>query len=521
MRQRAYSLWQAAESRLDRAFGARANPLRGLGAIAFMLFWVAAASGIYLYVFLDTSAAQAWRSVEAISRGQWPLGVLMRGLHRYASDALVVVMFAHLLREYLAGHARGFRWFSWISGVPLIVLLYASGIGGYWLVWDQLALFSATATAEWLDWIGMTSEPFARNFLSSDRVIDRLFTLFIFLHIGIPLALLAGMWVHVQRVSRPDTFPSRSLAAGTLAALVVLAAVFPVQSHPQADPAQVPAALALDWFYLFPHPVMYATSPGTLWAMVAGSLLLLLALPWLGRDERLPVAVVSAGDCNGCGRCFADCPYSAIVLVPHISKRIAPRMAKVQPALCAGCGICAGACPSSTPFRGIGAFASGIDMPGRSIADLRGELECALGGLSAGPRVVVFGCDRSADVAAVRSADTAAMSLICAGMLPPSFVEYALRNGADGVLVTGCADGACDYRFGQRWIAERFAATREPHLRANVPRQRLRVVWAGDGTLPELVHNLAAFRASLAARGPAAASLARPKRGIQVSHAQP
>jgi coenzyme F420-reducing hydrogenase delta subunit len=132
---------------------------------------------------------------------------------------------------------------------------------------------------------------------------------------------------------------------------------------------------------------------------------------------------------------------------------------------------------------------------------------------------VVFGCDRSADVAAVRSADTAAMSLICAGMLPPSFVEYALRNGADGVLVTGCADGACDYRFGQRWIAERFAATREPHLRANVPRQRLRVVWAGDGSLPELARNVAAFRASLAARGPAAASLARPNPGRQVSHA--
>ena len=521
LRERAFSLWQATESRLDRAFGAGANPLRRLGAIAFLLFWAAAASGIYLYIFLDTSAAGAWRSVEAVSREQWPIGSVIRGLHRYASDALVVVMFAHLLREYLAGHARGFRWFSWISGVPLIVLLYASGIGGYWLVWDQLALFSATATAEWLDWIGMTSEPFARNFLSSEQVIDRLFTLFIFLHIGIPLALLAGMWVHVQRVSRPDSFPSRNLAAGTAIALVVLAAAWPVQSLPQANPAQVPATLALDWFYLFPHPVMYATSPGALWAMVTGAVVLLLVLPWLGRKSRLPVAVVSAGDCNGCGRCFADCPYSAIVLVPHTSKHLAPRMAEVQPALCAGCGICAGACPSSTPFRSSDAFASGIDMPGRKIAALRGELERALAALRAGPRVVVFGCDRAADVAAVRAADTAALSLICAGMLPPSFVEYALRNGADGVLVTGCADGACDYRFGQRWLEERFAGTREPHLRANVPRERLRVVWAGNGSLPELANCVASFRASLTERRPGDESIMRPKRALQASHAQP
>ncbi len=486
--------------------------LRQLGGLAFFLFWIVAATGIYLYVFLDTSVAGAWRSVESMG--------VMRSLHRYASDALVVAIFAHLLREYILGHAHGFRWFSWVSGVPLIVLLYASGIGGFWLAWDQLALFSATATAEWFDWLGLSSEPFVRNFLSSDQVIDRLFTLFIFLHIGIPLALLLGMWVHVQRISRPDSLPSRPLAAGTALALLVLAIAWPVQSHPPANPAQVPASVALDWFWLFPHPLMYATSPGALWAMLSGVLLLLLAVPWLGRRAGLPVAVVSERDCNGCGRCFVDCPYSAIVLVPHVSKRIAPRMARVQPALCAGCGICASACPSSTPFRSSDTFASGIDMPGRRIADLRGELERALAALSAGPRIVVFGCDHGADAAAVRSADTAAMSLICAGMLPPSFVEYALRSGADGVYVTGCAGGACDYRFGQRWLEQRFAGTREPHLRANVPHERLRVEWAGDGSVIELARRVAAFRASLAQLGPAAAPRAPPKRNPKLSHAQ-
>jgi coenzyme F420-reducing hydrogenase delta subunit/Pyruvate/2-oxoacid:ferredoxin oxidoreductase delta subunit len=211
------------------------------------------------------------------------------------------------------------------------------------------------------------------------------------------------------------------------------------------------------------------------------------------------VAVVSPQDCNGCGRCAADCPYSAIVLVPHTSKHLAPRMAEVQPALCAGCGICAGACPSSTPFRSDETFSSGIDMPGRGIADLRGELERALKSLGAGPRVVVFGCDRSAGVAALRSADTAVLKLLCAGMLPPSFVEYALRNGADGVLVTGCAGGACDYRFGQRWVEERFAGAREPHLRANVPAHRVRVAWAHDRATGNLQDELAALRAGIAA----------------------
>jgi coenzyme F420-reducing hydrogenase delta subunit/ferredoxin len=172
-------------------------------------------------------------------------------------------------------------------------------------------------------------------------------------------------------------------------------------------------------------------------------------------------------------------------------------MAEVDPALCAGCGLCAGACPSSTPFRSSASFASGIDLPGRRIADLRADLERALAGLRGGPRVVVFGCERSAGVAALRSADTAVLALACAGMLPPSFVEFALRHGADGVLVTGCAEGDCDYRFGQRWLEERLSGAREPHLRASVPKARFAVAWTGDGAPEALARRLAQLRASL------------------------
>jgi coenzyme F420-reducing hydrogenase delta subunit/ferredoxin len=512
VRTRAFALWQAAEARLDAAFGPASNPLRHAGSLAFFLFWVVAATGIYLYVFFDTSASGAWSSVEAVSRGQGPPGALVRGLHRYGSDAMVLALLAHVLREYLARHEGGFRWFSWVSGVPLVVLLYASGIGGFWLAWDELALFSATASAEWLDWLGVMPEPFVRNFLAAEQVSDRLFTLFIFLHIGVPLALLLGMWVHVQRLSRPRTQPAPALAAGMLAALAALALLVPVQSHAPADLARPAATLALDWLYLFPHPLMYATSPAALWAMLAGAVFLLAALPWLSRGAPLPAAAVSPQDCNGCGRCFADCPYSAVLLVPHALKARAPRMARVEPALCAGCGICAGACPSSTPFRATEAFRSGIDMPGRRVADLRARLERELATASGAPRVVVFGCDRGADVARVRAPDTIALSLICAGMLPPSFVEYALRCGADGVLVTGCPEDGCDFRFGQRWLHERFAGRREPHLRASVARERLRVAWPQTGSEDGLVRELAAFRARLAALGPRAATPVPPKR---------
>jgi coenzyme F420-reducing hydrogenase delta subunit len=96
----------------------------------------------------------------------------------------------------------------------------------------------------------------------------------------------------------------------------------------------------------------------------------------------------------------------------------------------------------------------------------------------------VFGCDRGAQVGALDGSSVTTISLICIGQLPPSFIEYALRGGAAGVLVTGCR--SCEYRLGARWTGERLAASREPRLRASVPRERIAVAWADAGDEPRL-----------------------------------
>ncbi len=524
LRLRVEGAWRGLERLLDRAFGAEANPLRHLGALGFFFFWCAATSGIYLYVAYDTSAAGAWRSVDAITRGDWPAGGLARSLHRYSADAFVAVMLLHIVRELLAGHYRGFRWFSWISGVPPLVLAYASGIGGFWLAWDDLAQFSAVATAEWLDALQLSADPFVRNFLTAQAVDDRLFSLFMFLHIGLPLALLATMWVHVQRVSHAETLPRRALAAGAGLMLLGMALAAPVAIRPEAVVTQMPQSLPLDWLLLFPHALMYATSPGTLWAIVLGTLALLLVAPILARGKAGQVvapaqaaartrsallttvteaARIDPSNCNGCGRCLADCPFGAVTLSPRTDDRRAPRIAEVAPDLCAACGICAGACPSSTPFRSAEDFTSGIDLPQFRVATLRAALDEALAApRGAGSRVVLFGCARAAEVARLGDQDTIALDLICTGMLPPSLIEYALRSGADGVLVTGCRQGECEFRLGNQWVEERLAGSREPHLRASVPPERVRIAWAARDEGPRLASELASFRSTLAALGP-------------------
>lgn len=185
---------------------------------------------------------------------------------------------------------------------------------------------------------------------------------------------------------------------------------------------------------------------------------------------------------------------------PHPDKP-GHELARVIPDLCAGCGICAGACPSSTPFRSIEHLVTGIDMPRQPVSALREEMERKIAALAAAPKIVVFGCECAADARRLESPATAVMNLMCSGLLPPSFIEYALRGGADGVLVTGCREGSCAYRFGTQWTAQRLSGAREPHLRVNVPPQRLRLVWADRHEGGSLAAALEEFRRHLQTLG--------------------
>ncbi|MCO5100387.1 MAG: hydrogenase iron-sulfur subunit [Burkholderiaceae bacterium] len=483
------------ERGFDHAFGEGANPLRQLGGLAFDLFWLVALTGAYLYIFYDTSAEGAYASVERMSSGAVVGGAFVRSLHRYASDAIVVVVVAHVLREWSYGRYRGFRWFTWLTGVPTPWLVLIAGGIGYWLVWDTVALFVATAVAEWFGALPGFDSAMARNFLDAGAVSDRLFSLLIFLHIGVSLALLLAMWLHVKRLTRPATNASRAVLLGSLAALSAASLIASAPLPPPADPTNLGGALALDWFYLAPFAALQSTSPWHVWATMAGLTLAGAAAPWLTRRarSRAPAAVVDPDNCNGCRRCFDDCPYAAIEMAPHPTGR--GQIALVDADRCASCGICAGACPSSTPFRSDARLVTGIDLPDLGVGLLRDELQESLEARRGAPTIVVFACQHAAAPGAAPG--LMPIGLPCAAMLPPAFVDYALRNGARGVAVVACPPDDCEYRFGAQWISQRLAGEREPRLRGAVDRERVRLVYAAHEDSIPLQAKLAQFRHDL------------------------
>jgi ferredoxin len=508
--------FQWAERALGLFFSDAWNPLFNLGALGFFYYWVVAVSGIYVYIFFDTGTTEAYDSIEYLTRDQWYLGGVMRSLHRYASDGMVLMMGIHMLREFSLDRYRGSRWFTWFTGVPIFWLVIVSGITGYWLVWDTLAQYIAIATTELLDTLPIFGEPIAGNFLTPGSLDDRFFTLMIFIHIAAPLILLFVLWIHLQRVSRPRINPPRGLAIGTFLMLLALSFVFPAVSQAPADLGTVPATVDLDWYYLAGYPLIDLWPGWLVWSFAGTVTLILAVLPWMPPMRRTAGAVVNLDNCNGCSRCVEDCPFNAIVMAPRSDGLAFDQEAVVNPDLCVACGICAGACPTSTPFRRRRDMVPGIDLADRPLKGVREQIEAVTGGLSGPRRVLIVGCDHGVPVAGLDIPNTATIAMPCIGALPPSFIDFVFsRDLADGICLAGCGEGECFNRFGVRWTQDRIARERDPFLRRRVPRERVALCWAASSERHRLEGAVHDFIATLpeTADGPPAMP---PKEGATV-----
>jgi ferredoxin len=502
------------ERPFDRLFGPALNPVAQLGALGFFFFWIVAVSGIYLFIFFDTGIERAYASVEHLSRYHWFHAGVMRSLHRYASDLMVVMVVVHLLREFAYDQYRGVRWFSWVTGLPIIWLLYASGITGYWLVWDKLAQYVAITTSELLDRLPIFGEPIARNFISTGTLTSRFFTLMVFMHVAVPLFLLFIMWVHILRISRPKVNPPRMLAAMSLVALIGVALWKPALSQGHVDLAKAPVEIGLDWFYLPLYPLADIWGKGGVWIFLGAFSVMIGLMPWLPPLRRAKAAEVDLAYCNGCGRCVEDCPYEAIRMVPRTDALPFPTQAQVNPSLCVSCGICVGACPSSTPFRRSDELRTGIDLPDYRLRELRERVVASTAALTDAPRVLVLACERGAGA----QRGSGAVVMPCVAMAPPSLVDFVLsRNLADGVVIAGCAESACYNRLGIAWVEQRIAGRRDPYLRARVPRERLATVWASALEKKRLEREITAFRRRLAGLAPMKRAVAAPRTASSAS----
>ena len=257
----------------------------------------------------------------------------------------------------------------------------------------------------------------------------------------------------------------------------------------------MPQEIRIDWFYLNVYPLLEIWPASQVWMLTTGVTLLLMMLPWLLPKKDGAKAVVDLDNCNGCGICFDDCPFDAITLQARTDGARYDHEVVVDPELCGACGICAGSCPASNPFRSSREeLKTGIDMPQLPVDEMRRLTRQAIEEMPGDLKVIVFGCEHGLDVMRLENDETRGIKLICSGMLPPTLVEYALKQGADGVMVTGCRHNDCYFRFGNRWTRMRFAGERKPGLRGRAERERIRIHGGAEPDRHAIEQDLDEFR---------------------------
>ena len=483
----------------DRLFTPKYNPFYYLGTICAFLLVLIAISGLYLFFFYRTSSP--YETMQSITVNQWYLGGIMRSIHRYASDGLIVFLVLHLLREFLLGRYRHWRWVSWVSGNALLLTSILVGIIGYFLVWDERAQMIAIKTAHLLDDIPVFIEPPPRTFLSIATMSKMLFFVLLLAHVMISMlgmGILTG--IHVSRNARPSVKPPKAIAITVLAILILISLIAPATNALPVSMTKVPVDVPFDWFYLFIYPLASILPKGMFWATAVGGTVILFIAPWIGRPKRQPTAQISSEKCVGCEQCRNDCPYEAIRMIPRKDGRPYLFQAEVMTDRCASCGTCVGACGSNAP-----------SLPNRTMEQIEEEITKLLYlSRKENGRASIVGlvCEKSVnqrEFIDIKNSSIKGMPNVsvvtfpCAGMINHSVIEHAIESGADGVFVAGCQTGECSFREGSKWAQARLKGERAPVLvlRGEVSYSNIRTYWLSPLKTRQLINEIGIFEKEL------------------------
>jgi len=452
---------------LERWLPREVNPLAQLGPAANAMLLLATLSGVLMLLWYSASVQLAWHSLADL--GPRSLGGIVRSVHRYSSDLLMLLVLAHALRTFFARKFADARWLAWVSGIALLGLVWFIGWTGYWLVWDVRAQLLALDTMKAVDVLPVFGEPMLRLFATDRTVPSLLFFVVFFLHMVLPLGIAGGLCLHLARLSRSSLLPDWRLGAWLTGAVVAAALAYPAANAAIAQMAVKPGRLTMDWWFLWPLTITARLSGGGLWLATFLAAAGLMTVPWwLARRRPRAVyqATINISRCFACTLCSHDCPFGAITMVPRTDGRPFPSQAQIDPDRCIGCGVCAGACDTQ-----------GIGLAWFDAQQVTRELEAfVLAEVAKGaPPALALVCAQSdggwelfaAEAWRARLPGYTVRPIPCVGWVEPKLVERLVSKGASAVMIVGCGSSEAFCKEGNRWLPERLSGEREPAFRPN------------------------------------------------------
>ncbi len=180
-----------------------------LGGITLFFFGVQATTGILLALYYQPTPEAAYDSILYITN-QTNFGWLIRSVHSWSANMMIVFCVLHLLRVVIQGAYKKPREITWMVGMGLLFVTLGFGFTGYLLPWDQRAYWATTVGTEIagsVPLIGMAVRELLRGGADVGALtLSRFFGVHM-LVLPLSLALLVGLHlliVHQQGLADPE-----------------------------------------------------------------------------------------------------------------------------------------------------------------------------------------------------------------------------------------------------------------------------------------------------------------------------
>lgn len=179
------------------------------GGMVFILITFQLITGVLLsfYYVPDASGnpAASYQSVQYIMSSVY-LGWLIRGIHFWGANLLIVMVVLHMSRVYWTGSYRAPRELNWMVGVVMMFCILVFSLTGYLLPWDTKAYWATSVTIKVAGSVPQLGPvdigSFIKAILQGGTVLgpgtlQRFFTIHVFL---LPAVILLLMFVHFRLI---------------------------------------------------------------------------------------------------------------------------------------------------------------------------------------------------------------------------------------------------------------------------------------------------------------------------------
>ena len=229
------------------------NPLYHTGTITVFLLIFISITGVYLLMFYQFGFDVSYLAVSNVQKS--PVGHIIRGAHRYASDLAIILALLHAWRMFFMDRFRGPRWLAWVTGIFMAVAIWFTGMTGYWMVADTRA---QALNQVFVELIGRLpgGDAVILNHMTplSESSGWILFVTLFFIHIALPVAMILFIWLHIKRLQRGKLLPPRYWIWLSLGFTTVAAILIPVGMLPKHNIVQLPGRINIDLWYLAALP---------------------------------------------------------------------------------------------------------------------------------------------------------------------------------------------------------------------------------------------------------------------------